>query len=174
MLLPHSIFYTQTKCRLFSTIRNQTLWTFSEASQWISKFNKDKLPQDQLRVQFSRSSGPGGQNVNKVSTKVDMRLKISDQDKWLPKYAIDKLKLNKSNELVVTSDRTRSQAKNIQECYEKLVDTIKLAVEVPKEPDQATLDRLDSIRKEGNKRRKENKKRQSDKKSSRRWKGSDY
>ncbi|KAG2220449.1 hypothetical protein INT45_004191 [Circinella minor] len=173
-MVPHFILYTQTQCRLFSTIRNQTLWTFSEASQWINKFNKDKLPQDQLRIQFSRSSGPGGQNVNKVSTKVDMRLKISDQDQWLPKYAMDKLKLNKSNELVVTSDRTRSQAKNIQECYEKLVDIIKLAVEVPKEPDQATLNRLASIRNEGNKRRKENKKRQSDKKSSRRWKGSDY
>ena len=82
---------------------------------------------------------------NGVSTKVDMRLRISDQDKWLPRYAIDKLKLNKSGELVVTSDRTRSQAKNIQECYEKLVDTIKSAVEVPKEPDQATLNRLASM-----------------------------
>lgn len=57
-------FYTQTNCRLFST-SNQTLWTFNEATQWISKFNKDKIPQDQLRIQFSRSSGPGGQNVNK-------------------------------------------------------------------------------------------------------------
>ena len=59
------IFYTQTSWRLFSTSRNQTLWTFNEATQWISKFNKDKIPQDQLRIQFSRSSGPGGQNVNK-------------------------------------------------------------------------------------------------------------
>ncbi|KAI9261640.1 hypothetical protein BDA99DRAFT_511996 [Phascolomyces articulosus] len=165
------VFQRQWHRRLFST-KNQTPWSFKEASEWINKFNKDKIPQDQLRIHFSRSSGPGGQNVNKVSTKVDMRLRIAEG--WLPSYAINKLKLNKSSELVVTSDRTRSQAKNIQDCYEKLVDTIKLAVEVQKEPDQATLNRLAAIRQEGNKRRKENKKRNSDKKSSRRSKGYDY
>ncbi|KAI9492615.1 hypothetical protein BDB00DRAFT_765035 [Zychaea mexicana] len=132
--------------RLFSTTQKLGLqpWSYNDASNWINKFNKDKIPQDQLRILFSRSSGPGGQNVNKVSTKVDMRLRLNkkDSDEWLPSYAIDKLKLNKSNELVVTSDRTRSQAKNIQECYDKLVDTIKSAVAVPKDPDQASLDRL--------------------------------
>ncbi|KAI8141667.1 hypothetical protein BJV82DRAFT_618645 [Fennellomyces sp. T-0311] len=159
---------------LFRRLFSSKPWPYEEASRWISTFNKDKIPRDQLRIQFSRSSGPGGQNVNKVSTKVDMRLVVNEETTWLPSYARDSLKLNKSGELVVTSDRTRSQAKNIQECYDKLVETIKSAVAVAKEPDQAALDRVASIRNQGNLRRKENKKRQSDKKSSRRSKGFDY
>lgn len=38
---------------------------------------------DDVEIAFSRSSGPGGQNVNKVNTKVDMRLSVRDAD-WIP------------------------------------------------------------------------------------------
>lgn len=40
-------------------------WTYAQASEWLAHFDKSKIPNDQLRIQFSRSSGPGGQNVNK-------------------------------------------------------------------------------------------------------------
>ncbi|KAI9323440.1 hypothetical protein BX666DRAFT_1846931 [Dichotomocladium elegans] len=119
-------------------------WSFDEANKWISKFNKDKIPKDHLRISFSRSSGPGGQNVNKVSTKVDMRLKLAEAG-WIPAYAKEKLKLTKAGELIVTSDKTRSQAKNVDDCYSKLVQVIKEAVAVPREPDQATLARIETL-----------------------------
>jgi protein subunit release factor B len=67
---------------------------------------------------------------------------------WLPDYAIEKIKSSsqirksKENELIITSDKTRSQAKNIQDCYDKLVTVIRESVAVTKEADEATLQRI--------------------------------
>lgn len=86
-----------------------------------------------------------------VSTKVDMRLALNKAHNWLPGYAIENLKTStqlrksKDNEIIVTSDKTRSQAKNIQDCYEKLTNIIKESVAVAKEPDQATLLRVEQL-----------------------------
>ncbi|CDS07491.1 hypothetical protein LRAMOSA01440 [Lichtheimia ramosa] len=148
-------------------------WSHSKANEWINNFNKDKIPQDKLRITFSKSSGPGGQNVNKVSSKVNMRLELN-QATWLPSYAKDKLKLTKAGELVITSDKTRSQANNVDDCYNKLVQTIKDAVAVPRDPDEATLARVETLKKNEKIKRKELKKRHSQKKQSRRSKGNDY
>eukprot|EP00210_Caulerpa_lentillifera_P003515 g3354.t1 len=46
-------------------------------------FELRMVRKDDVEIAFSRSSGPGGQNVNKVNTKVDMRLSIRDAD-WIP------------------------------------------------------------------------------------------
>ncbi|KAJ3341554.1 Peptidyl-tRNA hydrolase ict1, mitochondrial, partial [Kappamyces sp. JEL0680] len=46
-------------------------------------FTKNSIAVEDLTVQYSRSSGPGGQNVNKVNTKVEMRFPIH-KVKWLP------------------------------------------------------------------------------------------
>lgn len=70
---------------------------------------------------------------------------------WLPEYAKEnlrktsQLRKSKSDELIITSDKTRSQAKNIQDCYEKLINVIKESVAVAKEPDQATLARVEKL-----------------------------
>ncbi|KAL9557053.1 hypothetical protein MBANPS3_001579 [Mucor bainieri] len=89
--------------------------------------------------------------IRVVSTKVDMRLALDKAHHWLPEYAIENLKASaqlrksKDNELIITSDKTRSQAKNIQDCYEKLTNIIKESVAVAKEPDQATLLRIEQL-----------------------------
>ncbi|EPB89880.1 hypothetical protein HMPREF1544_03263 [Mucor circinelloides 1006PhL] len=127
------------------------IWTFKEATAWQQSFNQSHIPKDNVSISFSRSSGPGGQNVNKVSTKVDMRLALNKAHSWLPEYAIENLKKStqlrksKDNEIIITSDKTRSQAKNIQDCYEKLTSIIKESVTVAKEPDQATLLRIEQL-----------------------------
>ncbi|ORX93099.1 peptidyl-tRNA hydrolase domain-like protein, partial [Basidiobolus meristosporus CBS 931.73] len=99
---------------------------------------------------FNRSSGPGGQNVNKVATKVEMRFVLDTAD-WLPEYVRGKLneqnrnRINKKGEFVITSDRTRSQVKNADDCVDKLYQIILKAGEVPKEPDQATVERVKKL-----------------------------
>lgn len=44
------------------------IWTFKEATAWQHSFNQSHIPKDNVSISFSRSSGPGGQNVNKGLT----------------------------------------------------------------------------------------------------------
>ncbi|KAL0073408.1 hypothetical protein F4703DRAFT_1897707 [Phycomyces blakesleeanus] len=157
----------------FYSSSSGSIWPYAKATEWIKRLSKATIPPKQLQLSFSRSSGPGGQNVNKVSTKVTLRLALQSAD-WIPAYAKDKLASTKTGDLIITSDRTRSQAKNVEDCYDKLLSQLRLAVAVPKEADSETLARVKHLQQLEDTRRKDVKKRQSDKKSSRRSKRDDY
>ena len=79
--------------------------------------SKYSVPKHLVKVSHSRSSGPGGQNVNKVATKVDLRVDMSDTS-WLPpdvhaRFLVEaKSHLVKSG-LLIQCDETRSQARNL-------------------------------------------------------------
>lgn len=95
------------------------------------------LPEDELAWSFVRASGPGGQNVNKVATQVELRwsvtrsraLRPSDRE-WLLRRLAAQLTLE--GELIVTSSLTRSQARNRQDAGEKLATLVREALVRPK------------------------------------------
>ena len=84
----------------------------------------------------SRSSGPGGQNVNKVSTKVELRFSVflSSQFSETEKEIIFKKlknKINKEGELLIVSQSERTQLLNKKVVTEKFYDLVSKALTVP-------------------------------------------
>ncbi|KAF7335831.1 RF-PROK-I domain-containing protein [Mycena venus] len=93
------------------------------ARTWIAQFRALDIPKSSVQLSFSRSSGPGGQNVNKVNTKVTLRCAI-DED-WIPLWAKSALKrsphyVSSSQSIQITSTVHRSQSQNIEECLLKV------------------------------------------------------
>ncbi len=95
------------------------------------------IPGEELRVAFARSGGPGGQKVNKAETKVELRWNpgesgaLSDADRrWL----LTRLaaKLSTDGDLIVTSERTRTQAQNRTDARDKLAELVRQALVRPK------------------------------------------
>ncbi|XP_018577345.1 peptidyl-tRNA hydrolase ICT1, mitochondrial [Anoplophora glabripennis] len=101
------------------------------------------IPIDELNITYSRSSGPGGQNVNKVNTKVDVRFHLQSA-KWLNDELKNKLfeklksKITKEGYLIYKSDLTRSQQLNLADCLEKIRNTIYESVIKKPEPSPET------------------------------------
>lgn len=94
------------------------------------------MPED-LKWSFARSGGPGGQNVNKVSTKAEVRVTISN----LRRFGHDDLQrlrttagrfITSGGEIVITADETRSQADNRERCLSRLKSIVTAATTRPK------------------------------------------
>jgi len=86
---------------------------------------------------FSRSGGPGGQNVNKVNTKVTLRLRLNELN-GLSEIELERVKTLLANrittegEIVITSDEERSQRINLERAYFRLESLIAAAARLPK------------------------------------------
>lgn len=89
----------------------------------------------ELKFTFSRSSGPGGQNVNKLNTKAHLRWAIYDTDA-LPDDVRDRFvsrygrRIAADGKLLINSQRYRDQKQNVTDCLDKLRELI-LSVATP-------------------------------------------
>ncbi len=96
-----------------------------------------EIPESELHITASRSSGPGGQHVNTTSSKVTLRWSIAESQvlteairEHLTKRLAARLTLH--GELVIQIETTRSQMQNREIAHERLADIIQKAFLIPK------------------------------------------
>jgi len=104
-----------------------------------------EIPDGELDFAVSRSGGPGGQNVNKVSTRVTLQFDVDSSTALSPEQRLrirSKLssRINKDGILQITSQRTRSQELNREDTIKRFAELLNAALhrDVPRIPTRAT------------------------------------
>ena len=121
------------------------------------KIGSIEINESALQFKFHLSTGPGGQNVNKVATAVELRFNIEESglSESLCKRVreVGKSRVNSAGEFVIHATRHRSQKRNKEEALDRLAKLLETAQEpprprVPTRPSaRAKQDRLDQKRK---------------------------
>ena len=107
------------------------------AGDYLIVNSRIRIPTSEFSFSYMRSSGPGGQNVNKVSTKVRLRWGLLEspslpktvKERFRTKYA---RRMTAQGEILITSQRTRNRSRNVDDCLEKLREMLAVAAVVPK------------------------------------------
>ena len=129
--------------------------------------NAIRIPLDEFEWSFARSGGPGGQNVNKVASKAILRWDF-ERSPSVPEAVKARFRerfpsrLTTEGEVVLSSELTRDQGRNREDCLAKLADLVRAVARPPKvrRPTKPTkgsqrrrveAKRRQSVRKEGRK-----------------------
>jgi len=148
---------------------------FREIEEWASAFKLKDIPVTSLERNFVRSSGPGGQHVNKTNSKAELRFSLASAS-WLPSKVRDRLRsqpvfkryltgTGAAAEVILTADDHRVQAQNLAACVSKLHAAILEACVVPKETSQEQKEKVERLKRASDERRLADKQRQKERKA---------
>ncbi|ORE96860.1 alternative ribosome rescue aminoacyl-tRNA hydrolase ArfB [Aurantimonas sp. 22II-16-19i] len=101
------------------------------------------LPEAELEEQFIRASGPGGQNVNKVSSAVQLRFLAGQSEVLSPEVKLRLARLagqrgTKDGDVLIEASRFRSQDRNREDARERLAELVREALKPPPPPRKKT------------------------------------
>jgi ribosome-associated protein len=106
-------------------------------SKGVELNDRISIPLGEFRWESSRAGGPGGQNVNKVNSKVQLRWNPATSPS-LPEPVRARLlqaigsRLTRDGDLLVTSQQSRDQARNLADCLAKVRALVQAAARPPK------------------------------------------
>ena len=95
------------------------------------------VPAHEIRIDFARAGGPGGQNVNKLETKAILHFSVAGSSAFTAaqrERLASKLasRLTGEGEIVIHASRFREQARNVEDAHERLAATLSKALEEPR------------------------------------------
>ncbi|ETN45382.1 uncharacterized protein HMPREF1541_09213 [Cyphellophora europaea CBS 101466] len=150
----------------------------SEARRWYKEtFSTDPdsaIPQTLGEISYSRSSGPGGQNVNKINSKAQLRVPVGQLCGHLPValhpgIRASRYYADKTDSLLFQADESRKATINKDTCYRKLSELVRdvYRAAVPGETSDEQKEKVQKLKKSENEARLKLKKKQSSKKAAR-------